>query len=179
MKIPHLTRGHDADSIRNLVERFLDGDTTPAQEQAIYTYYASHSELPGDLESYRPMFGWYAAITPQRRKRNRSKIAGIAAAIAVIVVAGVALIGQKNSSTDRLYASYKGSYIIRDGQKIDDISLIYANLACAELMADSIINQADQMAKRIEQSDDILIENVLSDIDDPQLAKEIKEAFYE
>ena len=160
MKIPHLTRGHDADSIRNLVGRFLDGDHHPGPGTGhihILRQPQRAARRPRKLQ---------ADVLPGMRQLHRSAASATAPKSQALrqlspysLLQGVALIGANNSSTDRLwYAPYKGSYIIRDGQKIDDISPIYANLACTELMADSIIDQADQMAKRIEQSDDILIE---------------------
>ena len=174
MKIPHLTHSRDAAIIRRLVERFFDGDTSPAQEQAIYDYYATHQGLPDDLERYRPMFGWYSAMSsPVRRRRPWPRFAGIAAALAVLVVVGVVLVRSGSSADERLYASYRGSYVIRDGQRIDDIQLIYSNLACAEQMA-------DREARNIEQSpDDILVDRALDGIDDPELALEIKKAILE
>ena len=85
-----------------------------------------------------------------------------------------------SSADERLYASYRGSYVIRDGQRIDDIQLIYSNLACAEQMADSLIDLADREARSIEQSpDDILVDRALDGIDDPELALEIKKAILE
>lgn len=181
MKIPHLTHSRDAAIIRRLVERFFDGDTSPAQEQAIYDYYATHQGLPDDLERYRPMFGWYSAMSsPVRRRRPWPRFAGIAAALAVLVVVGVVLVRSDSSADERLYASYRGSYVIRDGQRIDDIQLIYSNLACAEQMADSLIDLADREARNIEQSpDDILVDRALDGIDDPELALEIKKAILE
>lgn len=181
MKIPHLTHSRDAAIIRRLVERFFDGDTSPAQEQAIYDYYATHQGLPDDLERYRPMFGWYSAMSsPVRRRRPLPRFAGIAAALAMLVVVGVVLVRSGSSADERLYASYRGSYVIRDGQRIDDIQLIYSNLACAEQMADSLIDLADREARNIEQSpDDILVDRALDGIDDPELALEIKKAILE
>ena len=161
MKIPHLTHSRDAAIIRRLVERFFDGDTSPAQEQAIYDYYATHQGLPDDLERYRPMFGWYSAMSsPVRRRRPWPRFAGIAAALAVLVVVGVVLVRSGSSADERLYA--------------------YSNLACAEQMADSLIDLADREARNIEQSpDDILVDRALDGIDDPELALEIKKAILE
>lgn len=181
MKIPHHTHSRDAAKIRRLVERFLDGDTNLAQEQAIYDYYASHPSLPDDLEQYRPMFGWYSAMSPVRRRRQPwLRYTGIAAAMALLVVVGLAHVRSDINADERLYASYQGSYVIRDGRRIDDVRLIYSNLAGAEQMADSLIDLADREARSIEQSpDDILVDEALAGIDDPELALEIKKAILE
>ena len=48
--------------IKKLIERFLDGDTTPAEERRIYAFFARH-RYAGDLERYRPMFEWYGCCS--------------------------------------------------------------------------------------------------------------------
>lgn len=179
MKITHLFHRDDTAKILRLVERFLDGDTTPAEEQVIYNYYSTHGQVAPELEQYRPMFGWYASVSRQRFSYRRRYIA-IAASLAVLVGVGVGLALHKSTAEDPLYASYQGSYIIRDGQRIDDISLIYANLTGAEQMADSLIALADREARHIEQSpDEIILRRALAGIDDPVLAEEIKKAITE
>ena len=132
MKIPFFTRGLDASAVSILVERFLDGDTTPAQEKAIYHFYALHRDLPDELERYRDMFAWYAGMQPRGERRPRHAIAAAAAAVLVVAGIGLSVIITEKSEENSLYASYQGSYIVRNGQRIDDIQVIYNSLAVAE-----------------------------------------------
>ena len=91
------TPGIDSDDLlRHLVDRFLAGDTTPADERRIYDYYRSHSLLPPDLEQYRAMFRWYdnaatgiaAPTAPRRRPRRTLTVVLAAAAVAAILTVG-------------------------------------------------------------------------------------------
>ena len=179
MKITNLFHRDDTAKIVRLVERFLDGDTSPAEEQVIYNYYSTRQHVAPELEQYRPMFGWYASVS-RRRVSHRRRYIAIAASLAVLIGVGIGIALNQITAEDPLYASYQGSYIIRDGQRIDDIRLIYANLTGAEQMADSLIALADREARHIEQSpDEIILRRALAGIDDPALAEEIKKAITE
>ena len=46
--------------IRQLINRFLDGETTNAEEQMLYDYFAGEDIAP-ELMQYRDMFRWYSA----------------------------------------------------------------------------------------------------------------------
>lgn len=151
MKIPFLSRGLDAAGARRLIERFLDGYTTPAQEKILYRYFATHSSLSEDLEQYRGMFGWYAAMSPAVSRRSYRPVAAAAAALALLVVAGVAVFNIRHTADSSVYASYRGSYIMSGGQRIDDIQAIYSRLAAAEQFADSLADVADREARGIER----------------------------
>ena len=47
--------------IRQLVNRFLDGATTNAEEQTLYDYFAGEDIAP-ELMQYRDMFRWYSGL---------------------------------------------------------------------------------------------------------------------
>lgn len=48
-------------NITRWVERFLDGDTTCAEENELYRYF-SRRNLPAEVEQYREMFAWYSSL---------------------------------------------------------------------------------------------------------------------
>lgn len=50
--------------IQTLIERFLEGETSNAEEQTLYRYFES-GEVDPALEKYREMFKWYAAGMPE------------------------------------------------------------------------------------------------------------------
>lgn len=180
MKIPFFTRGLDAQSASRLVERFLDGDTTPAEEKAIYHFYAVHSGLPRELEQYREMFAWYAGMKPRATRRSWHAVAAAAAAVLVVAGIGLGVFISEKSEESSLYASYQGSYIVRNGQRIDDIRTIYTNLTIAEQYADSIVSEADREAADFERScEQSVIDNAFSAIDDPEMVEELKKEMFQ
>lgn len=180
MKIPFFTRGLGAPAVSRLVERFLDGDTTPAEEKAIYHFYALHRDLPDDLEQYRDMFAWYAGMQPRSERRSWRAVAAAAAAVIMVAGIGLSVIITENSEQNNLYASYQGSYIVRNGQRIDDISVIYNSLAVAEQYADSILIEADREAVDLERNcEHTVIDHAFSSIGDPDMAQEMKKEMFE
>ena len=44
--------------IEEYINRFLDGETTNADEQAIYRFFCT-GNVPAHLKEYAPMFAWY------------------------------------------------------------------------------------------------------------------------
>ena len=159
----------ECDYTRLLVQEFLDGITSPEQERWLYAFYRNHNpgSLPADLESYRGMFGWYASLPSTAKPRRRlsgARIAaftGIAAAAAIAVGAGLSLINRSGhtSAADSAYASYAGSYIVRDGQRIDEVS-------AAATLADSLAN------------DSIALEKAISNINDDELSGFIRNQIF-
>ena len=55
--------------IRQLVNRFLDGATTNAEEQTLYDYFAGEDIAP-ELMQYRDMFRWYSAGMPEMNAKQ-------------------------------------------------------------------------------------------------------------
>ena len=49
----------EIENIKKMVERFLDGETTTAEEQMLYDYFAA-DVVPKELRPYQEMFRWYA-----------------------------------------------------------------------------------------------------------------------
>ena len=43
------------------VEKFLDGETSCAEERELYRYFAQ-KRLPAEAEPYREMFKWYSSL---------------------------------------------------------------------------------------------------------------------
>lgn len=160
----------DAELARKLTSDFLDGMTTPEQERMLYDYYRLE-DLPKDLRGYRKMFAWYTSVekskTMQRRRIIRTDIA---AAIAVLAVAGASVWFSRSERSD-LSDRYAGSYIIRDGKKITDIDLILPELQKAESETDSILKSMEEMVLD-NSADEIILQSIRS-IEDPELRKEI------
>ena len=45
-------------NVRNYIEKFLDGETSNAEEQALYDFF-KNEDVPQSLQEYAPMFAWY------------------------------------------------------------------------------------------------------------------------
>ena len=56
---------HRAD-IKALVDKFLDGRTTLAEERELYDYFAS-DDLPREWHDLKAMFAWYGDGMPEDR----------------------------------------------------------------------------------------------------------------
>lgn len=116
------------------VNRFLDGSTTPAEEKALYAFFAHAHRLPEELEQYRMMFAWYAAGMPDtpeefatgyrshtlRLRHTEWRLWGSSAAAAVaLLVAGGYLFTHRHSAIPDGCEAYRGSYVMVDGQRIN------------------------------------------------------------
>lgn len=111
--------------MERLVERFLDGLTTNAEEQELYDYF--QGRVRGKLKKYQPMFQWYAEGMPERKQTHRlwPKVA-VAASVAAVVGAGLMVVQRQEPSAE--LALYEGSYIIRNGQKNSNLEEILPEL---------------------------------------------------
>lgn len=139
--------------IQNLIGRFLEGDTTLAEERQLYSYFQGPHVAP-ELLPYRQMFVDLGALQPKAKTVRLRPISrwmvGIAASLLLLVGAYGVWNHQQRS---RLLALYESSYTIVNGQRNDDIveieAQIKATLADAERIESSLkeqntIGQAEQ-----------------------------------
>jgi len=128
--------------IHQLIERFLDAETTNAEEQILYYYFAG-SDIAPELMQYREMFRWYSDGMPKMRAKQPSitlrRILGFAASLLLLVGIGFGIYRYQQQQKE--YAIYEGSYIIRNGMKITDISKILPELKATEQSISEKINQ--------------------------------------
>ena len=128
--------------IRQLINRFLDGATTNAEEQMLYDYFAGEDIAP-ELMQYRDMFRWYSAGMPEMNVKQRRmplrRILALAASVLLLVGIGFGI--HRYQKLQEEYALYEGSYIIRDGVKITDISKILPELKATELKVSEMMKQ--------------------------------------
>ena len=54
-------------NIEEYIHRFMEGETTNAEEQAIYRFFRS-DDVPEHLKVYAPMFAWYEEGMPEEKK---------------------------------------------------------------------------------------------------------------
>ncbi len=154
-----------------LMEKFLDGATTIAEEQQLYRYFAG-GEVAPVLQQYRPMMQWYDSLSadaePAQKPATRPRsvlsrfrfVSGIAASVAVLAAIGFAALMPHNRLDDEQIA-YSGSYVIVNGVKTTDIDRILPQLRRAEQIADSV----NRLVASIKSTPDIW-ENELAGITD-------------
>ena len=128
--------------IRQLVNRFLDGATTNAEEQTLYDYFAGENIAP-ELMQYSDMFRWYSAGMPERNAKQRRmplrRILALAASVLLLVGIGFGIHRYQQQQAE--YALYEGSYIIRNGVKTTDISKILPELKATEQKVSEMMKQ--------------------------------------
>ena len=122
--------------MEELLERFLDGKTTNAEEKELYAFFAG-ADVPEHLEPYRAMFAWFDGgleqeirqaeipAAPPARPKHRLRIWGTVAAVAA-TIALILLIRPTPAVHD--FDPFEGSYIVRNGVRITDPDVIRAEL---------------------------------------------------
>ena len=120
-------------NIEEYIRRFMEGETTNAEEQAIYRFFRTE-EVPEHLKPYTEMFTWYEEGMPEEElskpktqplwKRIPLEIwsTGIAAMLVVGIGLGIILSFGDNQHED--WSCYEGSYVEVDGKRITDIETI-------------------------------------------------------
>ena len=120
-------------NIEEYIHRFMEGETTNAEEQAIYRFFRTE-EVPEHLNPYTEMFTWYEEGMPEEElskpktqplwKRIPLEIwsTGIAAMLVVGIGLGIVLSFGDNQHED--WSCYEGSYVEVDGKRITDIETI-------------------------------------------------------
>ena len=145
--------------IESLVDRFLEGRTTNAEERELYEWFAT-ADVPDEWSDLEAMFAWYAEGMPEQEApaqpkprmtlRRRWWVAIATAAAAC--VAGVILLLPNETTAPATHTSniYEGSYIVEAGVRYDDIKVIeddiedlFARAELIELEANELIAWAD------------------------------------
>lgn len=128
-------------NIEEYILRFMEGETTHAEEQAIYRFFRTE-QVPEHLKAYAPMFAWYeggmkqeaipaeAPESPEvplwRRISVRVWSMGIAAMLTVGIGLGVLLTWGEDKGDE--WACYEGSYVEVNGKRITDIEQIMPHI---------------------------------------------------
>ncbi|MCM1483949.1 MAG: hypothetical protein NC043_06410 [Muribaculaceae bacterium] len=153
-KIPAVMAHSDAEA---MMERFLSGETSMAEERLLYSYFTAGS-VADSLKPYITMMSWYAeGLKPAKPKAGRSFMPSrqlllwcisTAAMIALIATVGISFHHQAQIESE-LYSAYHGSYIVRNGHTITDINDILPELQIAEHLTDRIADNEEAELDRI------------------------------
>ena len=137
-------------NIEEYIHRFMEGETTHAEEQAIYRFFRS-GDVPEHLKVYAPMFAWYEEGMPEKKKTEDSTIKrktiwkriplgvwsmGIAAMLVIGI--GLGILSGLDKGMEDEWSCYEGSYVEVNGKRITDVKeimpIILETLAEAERM---------------------------------------------
>lgn len=148
------------DNIKQLIDLFMEGETSLEQERTLYAYFARGREIAPELEEYRQMFQGFASIAqsaaddsavavsrPKRKSMKLSLITAISVAASIALIFGIFFIADKQEE-QRLAALYEGSYMIVNGERIDDLQKMKPRI-------DHILAYAEQMERTTSISDNL------------------------
>jgi len=160
--------------IENLLERFFEGKTNNREEAELYTFFRDE-DIPPHLQCYKQVIEYFESgikdesstnnvpALPIKKKYYKGwiTISAIAASILLLLLIKPLFIAQNDS-----LISYKGSYMIKDGEKTCDIEAIKAEdtaimnkieekekeLYNINHSLDNKINEYHELEKRIEKA---------------------------
>ncbi len=98
----------ESHNIRQLLEKYFDGETSVADERILKDYFSSDAVAP-EFSEYKDLFGFYAAektvsstkVLPIKKKSNSRQLMAIAASVVVILGIGFTLLKtQPETSAD-------------------------------------------------------------------------------
>ena len=140
---------------QELIDRFLDGETTVQEEQYLCRLFQS-GLVPPELAPYAEFFRDMATVPVSDKPRSALRLVvrrwvAAAAVVAAFVVGGIWL---QVRHTDQLLAqTYGGSYMIVDGQRTDNLRHIRREVNSLLAEADRIETcaQSQQVISDAEQ----------------------------
>lgn len=136
--------------MKTLIDKFLSGETTIAEEKRLKQYFAPGNTVDPSLECYRQMFSFYSELShrqkacktaPPFKRRSRRVFAWISSAAAVALLVGAGL-SQRFSQADDLASFYAGSYATVNGKRLTDIE----DILKAQAEADAFCQRVEDMA---------------------------------
>lgn len=134
--------------IQHLLSRFFDGQTTIKEEQVLFRFFSQARTLPHELQPYAEFFRDMGALAPAPR-RSRSRVLWVR--VALTAAASIALLfcvmwGYHQHEDRMLARVYGGSYMIVNGQRIDDLSAIKDTIR-------KTLTEADRLVERVAEED--------------------------
>ncbi|MBO4598623.1 MAG: hypothetical protein J5676_12255 [Bacteroidaceae bacterium] len=162
----------DINNVELYIDRFMEAETSNAEERELYRFFATEKNLPQHIAQYREMFAYFesgldeslsaqalaeaeqstaktvqlmpAAETKKPKRRIFMFAASIAASI--VLISGISF-GLLKNDADELY-SYEGSYVMQNGKRITDKETL-------RLMIDNTMKEADNIEMQVAQLSEI------------------------
>ena len=162
-------------NIEEYIQRFMEGETTNAEEQAIYRFFHTE-EVPEHLKPYPDMFAWYEEGMPEEKipkpktrplwKRIPLELWSMGIAAMLVIGIGLSIVLSFGDSTNEEWSCYEGSYVEVNGKRITDVEtimpIILETLAEAEAIEKGIeerLAEIQRTEEEIEKREEILLIN--------------------
>ena len=160
-------------NIEEYIQRFMEGETTNAEEQAIYRFFHT-KEVPEHLKPYTDMFAWYEEGMPEETlsksktrplwKRIPLELWSMGIAAMLVIGIGLGIVLSFGDSTNEEWSCYEGSYVEVNGKRITDVEaimpIILETLAEAEEIEKGIekrLAEARHKEEEIEKREEITL----------------------
>jgi uncharacterized membrane protein YvbJ len=182
----------DFSNIKELLERFFEGETSNEEEQILYRFF-SLDDLPEEWVRYKPVLKYFESgfademsaneLPTSKTMSSKRKLwitwSGIAASFLL-------LLSIYFLTANETLDPYAGSYIIRNGVRITDLDQIRPELEAAIQKSLLLEQEAEQLIERLSSIDDSQEEQImqklqdynqqiLDDIQDENVRDEVKE----
>lgn len=162
-------------NIEEYIQRFMEGETTNAEEQAIYRFFLTE-EVPEHLKPYTDMFAWYEEGMPEENlpttqarplwKRIPLELWSMGIAAMLVIGIGLGIVLSFGDSTNEEWSCYEGSYVEVNGKRITDVKtimpIILKTLAEAEAIEKGIeerLAEIQRTEEEIAEREEILLIN--------------------
>lgn len=138
------------DDIKQLVERFLEGRTTNAEEHELYEWFAT-ADVPEEWRDLKSMFRWYAAGMPAdsddtlQHENHKIGKQWIGWVVGVAAMVAIAVLIFRDYDTKTEIDIYEGSFIVAEGVRYDDTAYIEQEIEAVLLRADELERKADAL----------------------------------
>ena len=161
----------DINNVELYIDRFMEAETSNAEERELYRFFATEKNLPQHIAQYREMFAYFESgldeslsaqalteaehnaakviqLKPAETKKPKKRIFMFAASIAasIVLISGISF-GLLKNDADELY-SYEGSYVMQNGKRITDKETL-------RLMIDNTMKEADNIEMQVAQLSEI------------------------
>ena len=137
--------------LEQLIERYFDGETSVQEEQVLREILADCPWSSEAIDEARFTMGYFAAHCHESqrivKKNNRNKFIGIAASIAIVLVAGGYALWHQQQSADVCIA-YVNGLVVQDDDKV--MALVSNDLNMMDNAADAMTDQLSSLGAALE-----------------------------
>ena len=153
-------------NIEEYIHRFMEGETTNAEEQAIYRFFQK-GNAPKHLRAYSEMFAWYEEGMPEEKlpkpeakpiwKRIPLEIRSMGIAAMLVIGIGLGIMLSFESSQSEEWSCYEGSYVEVNGKRITDVEEIMPIILKTLAEAEAIENGIEKRLAEIRRAEEEIV----------------------
>ena len=154
-------------NIEEYIQRFMEGETTNAEEQAIYRFFHTE-EVPEHLKPYTDMFAWYEEGMPEEKLpkpktrplwvRIPLELWSMGIAAMLVIGIGLGIVLSFGDSTNEEWSCYEGSYVEVNGKRITDVKTIMPIILKTLTEAEAIEKGIEERLAEIQRTEEEIAE---------------------